>query len=504
LSVEVDELHIRLRYSAVVNYLAQLYRLAVAVGFAIIVARRLSVEAFGLWGIVLSISTMLSSASALWRFWTSRFLARGRGEAATTCLALSLLYCALGSIIYVALSYAEWLLLGWGLNYMLMGLPVFILCVVNDGLEGVVSVIKPEAVGYRTFLYETLRLVLAIALVKALNLGLLGAIVSVEAPLALAALYMALIAASRGLFSHRPSRSLALQWLRAGYVPLMNTAYNFLAGGIRAFVSWLTGSEITVAYLNVGLSAQAPLGRLARASALALYARLLRRPSPQDVTETLRVYFAVSGFAAVTLIALSRSIASVFNPKYYTDAYLIVVLVAFYSWISSLANVYLTAVLGASDVDRQGLTSHKVIVRSPLFAALLARVLASATAYVISAALILCAPGGGLEWAAYVCLSLSLTSAATLLYMYRRANALIPHDIPRREALAAAAASLAALFYYLLVGAHALVIRSFWADAPALLAHIIVAAALYMCALLACSPWARDALRAALLALLPI
>ncbi|RLE77161.1 MAG: hypothetical protein DRJ56_02870, partial [Thermoprotei archaeon] len=134
----------------------------------------------------------------------------------------------------------------------------------------------------------------------------------------------------------------------------------------------------------------------------------------------------------------------------------------------------------------------------PLFAALLARVLASAAAYVISAALILCVPGGCLEWAAYVCLALSLTSAATLLYMYRRANALVPHDAPRREALAAAAASIAALSYYLLVGAHDLVIRSFWADAPVLLAHIVVAAAIYLCALLACSPWARAMLGGAL------
>ena len=498
----VNESHIRLRYSVAVNYLAQLYRIAVAVGFTIIVARRLSVEEFGLWGVVLSTSAMLSSATALWRFWAPRFIARGWREAAATCLALSLLYCAVGSTVYAALSYAEWMLLGWGLSYMLMGLPIFVLCVVNDGLEGAVSAVKPEAVGYRTFIYETLRIALALVLVRAMSLGLLGAVVSVEVPLALAALYMVFIAVRHGLLPRRPSRSLASQWLKAGYVPLMNTTYNFLVGGVRAFASWLTRSEVVVAYLNVGLAAQAPLSQLSRASALALYARLLRRPSPRDVAETLRMYFAASGFVTVTLIALSRSVASVFNPEYYTGAYLVVALVALYSWVSSLANVYLTAVLGASAVDRQGIASHRAIVRSPLFTALLARVLGSAAAYATSAALILCVPSGCLEQAAYVCLALLLASTATLIYMRRRARALVPHRVPCREALAAAAASAAALSYYLLAGAHALVIRNFWVGAPALLAHVTVAATIYLGVLLACSPWARAMLRESLLKVL--
>ena len=39
---------IRLRFSSIVNYSAMIYRMLVAIGF-IVVARRLSVDEFGLW-----------------------------------------------------------------------------------------------------------------------------------------------------------------------------------------------------------------------------------------------------------------------------------------------------------------------------------------------------------------------------------------------------------------------------------------------------------------------
>jgi len=470
----------------------------IAVGFAVVVARRLTIEAFGLWGIILSVSLMLSSITTLWKFWTSRFLARGYKEAATASLGLSLIYCLVGSLIYLAISYLEWHLLGWGLNYMLIGLLVFILYVLNDGFEGIISVTKPELLGYRTFIYETLRLILAIVLVKMLNLGLLGAILSVEVSLLITVLYMFLIVLRWKLISWSFPFKLALQWLKAGYIPLLNMIYNSLIGGVRAFTSWLTGSEVIVAYLNVGFSAQTPLSKLAQASTFALYARLLRKPRPQDLTETLRIYFTASGFVVTTLIVLSRSIASIFNPKYYLDAYIIIIIVALYSLVASLSSIYLTAVLGSSDIDRQGLTSHRILLSSPLFRALLVRVLGVIIAYGISALLILSVPGENIVNAVNVCLALLIASTITLSYMYYKARKLIPHKIPYREAIAVVIASITILVYYYLTRVYTIIIHSFWSDTPTLIIHLTIALAIYSSILLALSPWTRGVLKQAL------
>ena len=45
-------LNVRLRFSSFVNYVSLLFRVLVSLGFVVIVAGRLSVNEFGLWGVI--------------------------------------------------------------------------------------------------------------------------------------------------------------------------------------------------------------------------------------------------------------------------------------------------------------------------------------------------------------------------------------------------------------------------------------------------------------------
>jgi len=67
-AIELNEeiTSIRVRYSTIVNYLSQIYRLIIAVGFTIVVTRRLTREEYGLFTTINSINLITLSIAFLW------------------------------------------------------------------------------------------------------------------------------------------------------------------------------------------------------------------------------------------------------------------------------------------------------------------------------------------------------------------------------------------------------------------------------------------------------
>ena len=102
-------MEIRLRYSTIINYASLIFRLFVSVSFVVIIARRLKVEEFGLWGIIFSLTTMLMAFPVFWNKWVPRFYVRGFREAIGTSFILTLIFSIVASLLYIALSYAEFL-----------------------------------------------------------------------------------------------------------------------------------------------------------------------------------------------------------------------------------------------------------------------------------------------------------------------------------------------------------------------------------------------------------
>lgn len=485
---------IRLRYSTVINYASMLYRMAVAVGFVVIVARRLSVEEFGLWGIIFSVSGMLASLVALWSFWAQRFYARGWWEAPGTGLALTLIYWAPGTLMYLAVSLLEERILGWGFGYMLAGLPLFLLQTLNTYLLGVSNVSVPELRGYRGFLYDTLRLVFAYTLVARLNLGLAGALLAVELALLAGALYLGLKLLRAKVLRPAFSRRLAAEWFRGLFIPLIGMVNQFMRAGLRAVVSWVSGSEVPVAYLNVGFASEAPLLQASQATVPALYARVLRERRGVDVEESLRLFLLFAGYMLATFTLLSRTIASLYNPRY-AEAHTVIPLIAVYATMLGLAAIYGTTIGGAETIDEQGVPPPRRLLGSQLFRIPAARLISMLLSYALAVPALIYYRGDPLRSAEAVAAALALGATPLLAYYYREAGRMLPHRPPLRELAAVLAGSIATGAYYAVMGVHELRVTRFWAYAPSLALHLAAGLAVYGATVYALSPWARRLLR---------
>ena len=497
--MEVNELgsgaeRIRLRYSSFINYAGLIYRALIAIGFVIVVARKLNPGEFGLWGIILSSTLMLASLTSLWLFWVQRYLGRGFKKAFGSGLLITTVYSFIGLIIYIGLAYGEYLTLGWGLNYLLAGSAIFVLSVFDSLINASLSVTKPEGLGYKRIIYETTRLLIAYFLVVYAGMRLYGAIWGVSGALLLNLLYGAYILVRTGEVSLGFSNSMIKKWVRSFFVPGLNVLSSFLTNGLRVFLSWITGGDLAIAYLNVGLSSQTPLLSASYAASPALYARSLREVKGADLTEVLRIYLLFSGFLATTFIVLAIPIATLYNPAY-LGAYRILSLVTLYALILGLINLYMTALLGYERVDFGKRLKIRALLTSYLMKVPIIRLIIIMTAYSITSLAIIpsvrSSPLGSAEVAAF-----GLLAGVILVtpYVVKAAHKSIPHALPYREVVLAilSSAILAATYYGL--GLNYLVIRSIWREGVTLGLWVSIGAVIYIIPWIIGSEWFREIL----------
>ena len=493
----VDEVRIRLRFSSIVNYLAILYRMVIAVGFVVIVARRLSVSEFGFLGVIISLTTILSTPASLWNYWTQRYLARGINEAGMTSLVLTLLYSLLATPILLLLGFIFNRALNLDLSYVVVSIPLLWLNAYNMVVTGISTAVKPELIGFRNFVYETLRLILALILVACLRTGLVGAIASLTIALVVSNVYALAILKKVINFRFCPSWDIAKEWFRGFPIPILNVAYSFLVNGVRAFASLITGSEVPTAYLNVGFSTYSPLISAARATTPALYARVLRQRSALDVVEVIRIFILINSLLFSTFIALSRTIASLYNPVY-VSAWVIVVTLSIFGLLEGLRSIFFMVVIGSSRVDVSGIRSVKQIVRSDLFKASLIRVVASSLIYLVGFITVLMFRGDHLVEALGFSIGIVVATLVTIPWYFIKALRYIRFKVPWREVITGLIAGSIVIGYALAWRLNKLLILSFWRDITSLIPHLIVMLSIYLITWYLLSPWFRNLARLSL------
>ncbi len=487
---------VRLRYPAILNYLASLYRVLAAIAFAIIVIRKLGVYQFGIWTVAFSLANFLSLPVTMWGYWESRFVARGFREAVPTGLGLTLAYLTIASALYVAIS---WLLSAGigGFSYLaLYGTLLMALQALGYWASSAATVIAPEVGGYAALIFHTARICLAYALVAYAGMGLDGAFIAVITSRALSNAYTTLVVFRRGIPLARGfSRSLASSWLRRLYIPLISAVDAQIRSLDRALAAAITGSAEVAAVMGAAYTAQTPIGSAGGSTAIALRARLLRAPRASDVEESLRLTLLLSGFTLATLVTLSKPVLTLLNPVY-ESAWLPFVVTSVSTFVLSIASIYAVSSVASerSDVDTNASLVSTRLFRTP-FATLCCDSIALAAATSIVAALRVV---NAVSVATVYALAWLASSLAILVIARRHAMEAVKASFPARQALEVAIASIAVVATYLALGANEIVVASFWRDAPRLAMCVAIAGAIYVATLLAVSSWFRNLLRVAI------
>ena len=175
---------IRLRYTGFIVFLMNVLSIATRFAFVIMVTRSVSTEEFGIWGNVSDVFGYFIVLAGVFPFWTTRFIARGHHGSAKTGLIANILVSLASASIYLLLLPillpALQISAVYTLLYTLLSIEIIESHLLSV-LEAILYARQPQSRGYGILLYEVSKVILAFIFIIQLQLGLLGALLSILA-----------------------------------------------------------------------------------------------------------------------------------------------------------------------------------------------------------------------------------------------------------------------------------------------------------------------------------
>jgi len=492
---------LRVRYSTIINYLYIIYRVLTASLFAVIVLRKLSVEDYGLFNVILALIALFQPIPQIWNMWVSRFYARKRYDIAYTGYSITLLYSVFSSLLLVVLMLIVLPLNKLTHETLFFSSLIVLSQVIYSTHVAILTNKKPYIVGYIDILGETLRVSLVYFFVVVLRMGLEGVLLGI----AMAVLIKTIVSFIYMLYIKalsKPSlsfKNIAL-FLKNSYIPLINIVSSQLRNsGERLITSLVTNSMIYPAYLGVSYIPRSFIRGGAQAFSRGLGPRLLRGGSRTDIEDVMKIISIISLLFSGSFIIYAKVVLSMFRREYldvyplfilYSIAFILDVYILFFSMVSTS--------LERADLKYSGLSLRKTV----LFKVPLIRFLANITYLSIASASFIILYYTGINdpislLASYPIL-LIIVNIPVLYKLYTMAKKQIDFSIPWREI----AASLCGLFiiylYSLITGYINYMVKSIYSDLPMVTWIAISSLVIYVIVLYVLSPWFRELVRTSL------
>ena len=350
---------VRITYAGMVGYLSSLFNLITGFLFIIIITRNLTIQEFGAWQVVSSIIGYALLPTIIPRYWSFRNIARGQ-RIATTSLIVHTILSLFGIIIFL-------LILMFLLPDMSLTMQIVLLATcqvpityIFNSLKTTAYGTKVEAIGYSTFLMETIKIILAYILFSQTNLGLAGAFVTVLIATSIQNVF--LIVMIKNQFLKKLNRDVIKKWFKSAWVPLYFEFSNILLTLDVILITIITKSTETVAYFKSAYIFAIILFNTQQ-FAIALRTKLLQGGNKNDIESTLKIILFFSIPLVAGCITMAKPLLYVLNPLYVQAEITLQILSVgiFFYTISHVFNLILT---GLENVDKYGETRFSVLKNS--------------------------------------------------------------------------------------------------------------------------------------------
>ncbi len=486
---------VRVRYSTIMNYIAQVYRLLLAILFAVIATRKLSVEEYGLWTTIFGVSGVLTSIYGIWYMWVTRFYARRRYDIVAATPILTMIYApiAIALMALTGLYYAS--ILGWGFEYFIVASLMIVHAGFNRYFRSIVIGSRPYIEARVNIIRDTVRVITVYILVVVFMQKLLGVLLStIVAGFTSTILYVLFlrhekIAIPKPMFIKKHIARI----LKNSYIPVLNTSSQLTTHIERPILTALSASTTATAYLGISYIPRSVILQSSQAFTSPLLSKLLRIPSREDIEDVLRLTFAINIGATAFILVMVKPILSLFRPEY-MSAWPLFIIFSLESLVMVFANIFaaVSVALEKKDLYEEGLK----LTDTPLFKINLARFLRNTLSVLAGSTAIATALYIGVKDPVLIALFYPISWFASgiplLVYTYRLSKKKIHYSIPVKELLSSLLAATIASLYLYFSKATTIIIKNFWSTVPILLIHVAIYLAIYSIVLLALSKWFRE------------
>ncbi|RLF02271.1 MAG: hypothetical protein DRJ59_04070 [Thermoprotei archaeon] len=304
---------VRLRYSVTVNFLFRILSMFASLLFVVMVTRRLPVDEFGIWTMILKYVNYTLPLSVIFAYWLPRTISRGINTAKTgLMLAVALSFVALAGyvvVVYMASTYFEQPLIP-----LLLAAIIVLENYINQCLYAISTAHAPQYIGFAQFTLRVLQVILGFPLVVFYRWGLYGVVLSTIGA-RMGVLLLLLLVNYKVISESKIDFKVAKSWFKKSWIPIYESLLSVLLALDVLIVRSIVGSEEPIAYYGVSISLMG-LMIFSTQAAPALYARLLAKRDVRDVVDVFWLMYMLSFPMVVGVLIHAETILAVYNIKY--------------------------------------------------------------------------------------------------------------------------------------------------------------------------------------------
>lgn len=465
--------------------------LAYASLYAIVVARRLTIEEFGLWATIVSLDTLVSSIVYFWSWLNVRFYARGVKDYVESSFTVTTIYSIVAPLIMLSLGLTISRTIGWGFVFFIYGSILVIFDSFYVFFRDVALSIQPYYVGYVNMVRDTIRLFSSYLAVYVFNAGLRGALLSlVFSSITADSLFLAVLS------KHGVKLRLSLKYVgiifRNIYIPAVNSMYNIVASSEKPLVTVLTSSTDLTAYINVASISKTVIIHGGGVFTQSLLPKLLSQPSSRDVEDVLKIGFLVNTGLSVFMLLFSNAILSLYGCNY-VEAKTLYYIYVIDSLVFTHAVILSSIPIGMErrDLEEAGFKLIKTHLFKIPFAQFV-RSLIAVTIGSVGLALSLKTSLSGLTPLMFYPIGWLITDSSFLIFIHRVASRCMAMKIPWKELFVTALASIVSSSITVFFGLHNVVLHRISRDVFKLIVPTVVFASVYLSVCVALSSYYRE------------
>ncbi len=353
---------IRATYSGLISLVVSIITVFTGLVFTLIITRTLSVEDYGTWNLILGVLMYAIIIDPLISYWVTRETARTEDSQKTAIFGSGILSAG-GMVIFLITALLvtdesfvnlQVVILGF---ILVPGMFLYrVLYAINLGW-------KPHLSSYGLLISEASKVPIVLMLVYFFDMGVLGAIISFFIAQNFGIVFQ--IYVLRNKIKGKIQFKYIVKWLKLSwltlYTPLSNLVYRTDILIFTIFSESVTGLAIFAAANVIG-----GLITIANNITIPAYAKLLANDKENYLKEnmTLMLFFAIP-LGSISIV-FARPALFALNPIY-EGAVLIVIVMVFKGFLSSLVNIFQQYVLGNEKVDIDPNANFKGFLKSSIF-----------------------------------------------------------------------------------------------------------------------------------------
>ena len=353
---------VRVTYSGLIAFVVGILSVFTGLIFTLILTRELSLEEFGIWSLIGSLTGYALIFNPIVYYWTIRDIARGKEIGKTSFLSTSMLS-AVAVVVYV-------IIVTFFQSDAQIDKNVLYLAVILIPAEFVRVILvsinlgyRPHVAEYGVLIFEITKIGLALLLVYFMELGIEGVIISITLSSLASATFLGIITRDklRGKFNMKSLR----HNLKFFWIPTYPNLASILTTSDVVVFTILTGSIGGIAFWAACRAVSRIVHHSLRINK-ALYPKLLAGGKNQYFGKNLHhVFYFAFPLAGISIIFAEPALFAL-NPIY-REAFPIIFLLVPLFFLRSVTEVFDSSLRGTEKVDIKEDSTFRYYIKSKLF-----------------------------------------------------------------------------------------------------------------------------------------